>query len=341
MASRGGQFRAAVFALAVLAGAAGAAIGRRTQPGFLPRAGYARGGRGRRLFSSPAADWLYSAPTGPHEDISALVTRLHPHVYTGGPPPTWNWPVQYTNGAHGVTVFNDFCWYGRKDQVATPNVRADGGGWTPSTGSDGHLTVINTSDHMAYDFWRLCVDARGRPKTCPRNCGPRSVGQITAYDLRTSNGAGGGTSSGILGLAGDILPGELAGPGPVRHALSAVAPGSMMSPRLCSAAPATHTDGTVPGGVFCEGAKLRLDPSFRVDALPASAAAKAILKAMQRYGAVITDQTGCDKCLNFYSALPSGAGLDLTGLDALMKHLWIYRSRERLATAAGPSRPAR
>lgn len=100
----------------------------------------------------------------------------------------------------------------------------------------------------------------------------------------------------------------------------------MMNANVCTAAPADHTDGSVAGAVFCEGAKVAMDPSVDVDSLSASAAAKAIMKALQLYGGVITDQTSCSNCFSFYSSV-AGNQPDLSGLGTnLLPHLWIYYS---------------
>lgn len=100
----------------------------------------------------------------------------------------------------------------------------------------------------------------------------------------------------------------------------------MMSPNVCTAAPASHTDGSVSGAVFCEGAKIRMDPSIDIDSLTASPAAKAIMKALQLYGGIITDQSSCSSCMTFYSDL-STSEPDLTGLGSnFLAHIWIYYS---------------
>lgn len=279
----------------------------------------------RAAFPPRRASYLYTPPAGAHADIGAWpgVAALRPalNVHGNG----YDYPVQFSDGTHGATTFDDFGWWHRRDRIAVPNV-GPGGGFHPSTGTDGHLVVINTVTRRAYEFWRLCANAAGAPVTCPGNRSPTSVGWIGTFSLDTSNGVpGGGTASGLSGLAGLILPGEIEHG--IDHALSVIVPGAMNSPRLCSAAPASHTDGTAPGGVFCEGAKLRLDPSVQVDALPATPAAKAILLALQRFGGVITDQSDCAHCLNFYTAL-DGPAPDLTGLaPALLPHLWIYDGR--------------
>lgn len=280
-------------------------------------------GPGLTTFTNNSASWLYSAPTGPYTDISSQTQNLTFVVDSHAG--SWDYPVQFTDGTHGTTTFDDFHWYNRTDQIAVPNVQDGGGGFAPSTGSDGHLVVVDTSTRMFYDFWKLCVNSSGVPITCSGNYSPTSIGQILSGSLNMSNGApGGDTSSGISGLAGVILPNELNTGEAVPHALSVVVPASMANGNICTAAPATHTDGSVSGAVFCQGAKIRMDPSINVDSLSASPAAKAIMKALQIYGGVIVDQSG-GSGVAFYSSLQTDP--DLTGLaQNLGPHVWIYYS---------------
>lgn len=276
--------------------------------------------QGLATLTSSSAAYAYSAPTGAYTDISShsglSYVTLQTHDYG------YDFPIQYTDGTHGTTPFDDSHWYGRTDNIAVPNITTTGG-FYPSTGSDGHLVVVDTSTRTAYPFWRLCTDTNGTPITCSGNYSPTSIGNIKSFSLNTSNGAvDGATASGIAAVAGDILPGELNG-APVPHALLVVIDGALMSPNVCTEAPADNSDGSVSGAVFCEGAKIRMDPSVDVDSLSASAAAKSVMKALQAFGGIIVDQGGCSGCMAFYTNVASRP--DLTGLTTnLLAHLWIY-----------------
>ena len=263
-------------------------------------------------FTSPSAAWLYSPPRGAHRDISALAATLTFSVNTHAE--GFDYPVQYTDGSHGCTLFTDTLRYDLHDRTCVPNPAA---GYAPSHGgwgaNDGHLVVVDTSTGNYYDFWKLEVDAAGRPLST-------NVGAIFTGNLATSNGTPGSTAAGITGLAGDILPGELDCATCLNHALNAAIPGLMNSSRMGHQFPATKTDGR-GHGFFREGAKIRLDPRVDVSKLPASTAARAILRALQLYGGAITDQSG-GTGIGFYSAL--AAPPDLTGLDLIRQHLWIY-----------------
>lgn len=273
----------------------------------------APGATGNRLFTSASADWLYSAPTGTGKDISGTTANMSFGLDThdGG----FDYPVQYTDGTHGCTTFTDTQYYGYKDNICVPN---PANGFQPSTGgwgaNDGHLVIVNTTTRMYYDFWKLLVDKNGNPTST-------NVGQIVQGSLDKGNGTPGTTAAVITGLAGDIMPGELDCATCLNHALQAVVPGGMNSGNVCKQAPAEKTDGGVGGAIFCEGAKLRFDPSINVDSLNVSTAVKAILHALQNYGAVITDQSGGNG-IAFYTALPKAP--DLSGLGVIGQHMQIY-----------------
>lgn len=273
----------------------------------------APGSNSSRLFTNASADWLYSAPAGTGQNISGTTGKMGFGLDThdGG----FDYPVQYTDGTHGCTTFTDSSIFGYKDNICVPN---PANGFHPSTGgwgaNDGHLVVVNTATRMYYDFWKLLVDRNGNPTST-------NVGQIVEGSLDKGNGTPGTTAAVITGLAGDIMPGELDCATCLNHALQAVVPGGMNSGNVCKQAPAEKTDGGVGGAIFCEGAKLRFDPSINVDSLNVSTAAKAILHALQNYGAVITDQSGGNG-IAFYTALPSQP--DLTGFGVVGQHMLIY-----------------
>lgn len=260
----------------------------------------------------PSAAWLDHPPAGPALNISGMASGLTFHLNTrdGG----FDYPVQYADGSRGCTAFTDTRLLNYRDHICVPNPV---GGFHPAYGAwgadDGHLIVVDASNHTYYDFWKLSVDANGQPLST-------NVGQIVSGSL-DGNGTPGTTAAGITGLAGDILPGELACSTCLRHALSVVVPGPLNSTQVGTQAPAAKTDGTVPGAIFREGAKIRFDPSVDVDALPASIAVKAVLHALQDYGGVIVDQTG-GTGITFYTALPVAP--DLTGINLIGQHLWIY-----------------
>lgn len=267
---------------------------------------------GSRLFPGSGADWLYSAPTGTGLNISGVTSGMSFQVntHTQG----FDYPVADTDGSHGCTTFTDTLVYNLGNRICVPN---PANGYYPSVGGygadDGHLVVVDTATGMYYDFWKLYANGNGQPAST-------NVGGIFEGSLY-GNGTPGTTAADITGLAGDILPGELNCATCLNHALSVIVPGGMNSNLVGHQAPAQKTDGSVAGAIFREGAKIRLDPSINVATLNVSTAVKAIMRALQLYGGVITDQTGGSQ-ISFYSALPSPP--DLTGINQIGQHLFIY-----------------
>lgn len=238
---------------------------------------------GLSAYTATAASYLYSQPTGSYTDISADsgLTSVALNTHDGG----FDHPVQFTDGTHGTTEFNDYGFYSQNDDYFVPNITATGG-FFPATGGygadDGHLIVVDTSNRMAYDFFRLCTDSNGTPITCSGNPSAISIGGIKAFSLNASNGTPGTTASGLSTLVGAIMPGELNGSA-MPHALALQIDPDLMNSTVCHETPANYSDGS-GSGPFCEGAKVRMDPSVNVDSLTASAAAKSIMKAFQQYG---------------------------------------------------------
>lgn len=267
---------------------------------------------GTRLFPASAANWLYSAPSGSGLNISSAVGGLGINVnaHDSG----FDYPVEYTDGTHGCTNFTDTLQYAFTDHICVP---LPAGGLFPSVGgwgaNDGHLIIVDTANQTYYDFWKLYVDGNGQPTST-------NVGGIVSGSLN-GNGAPGTTAANLTGLAGDILPGELDCVTCLNHALSVIVPGSMNSNQVGQQAPASKTDGSTPGAIFREGAKIRFDPSVDISQLQASTAVKAIMRALQLFGGVVTDQTGGNG-IGFYSALASTP--DETGFKQVLQHLWIY-----------------
>lgn len=260
----------------------------------------------------PNAAWLYNAPTGAGLNISSMTAGVsfQLNTHSGG----FDYPVAYADGSLGCTNFTDTLVFNDSDRLCVPNppggFHSSYGGWG---NDDGHLVVVDSGAGVYYDFWKLYSGPAGTPTST-------NVGQIVRGNLG-GNGTPGTTAAAITSLAGDILPGELDCATCLNHALSVVVPVTMNSTQIGQQAPAAKTDGTVPGAIFREGAKIRFDPSIDLTALNVSTATRAILRALQLYGGVISDQTG-GTSVGFYSAL--AAPPDLTGLSVTGEHLWIY-----------------
>lgn len=270
-----------------------------------------------RLFTSSGAAWLYSPPSGQGLDISSTLVADN-LGFSLNTVQGFGYPVEYTDGSYGCTTFTDTRYYNYTDKICVPN--PPNGYWPTlgccnGTSNDGHLIVVNSKTLDYYDFWKLFTDGNGHPTST-------NVGKIVSGNLATSDGTPGTTAALVTGLAGDVMPGELDCEDCLQHALNVIVPGSMNSPLLGHQGPPnTWMDGSVQGGIFREGAKIRFDPSVNVDSLPASTAVRAIMKALQKYGGLITDQTGAN-AICIYSDLKQQP--DMTGQDLIKQHLWIY-----------------
>jgi hypothetical protein len=177
----------------------------------------------------------------------------------------------------------------------------------PNPGSDGHAAVIDWSTGRIYEFWQLAkVDATHWTT---------SWGQVTpnAFTGVGNEQLSGGSSkgSGLSGLAGLVRAREISS-GVIDHALNfasnAVTPNALRFPAIKS-------DGTNMAGVpltqtLPEGARIRLDPTVNLDAIPGITRGElAVGKALQKYGAFCADQGGARMSFEFES--PAGdAGSD-------------------------------
>jgi hypothetical protein len=158
-------------------------------------------------------------------------------------------------------------------------------GAEPNSGSDGAMVVIDRSANRVYDFWRLRTTAGGWAS---------SWGGSTALD---GNGSGGATGAGVSVLAGLVRTFEIRA-GRIDHALSF---SSSLSCRGTFRPPAIKTDGTAPvGPCVPEGARIQLDPSVDVDAIPGiTPGEKAVAQALQTYGAFLRDNANVQMAFSF------------------------------------------
>lgn len=156
-----------------------------------------------------------------------------------------------------------------------------------SGGSDGSMVVIDTNTHMGYDFWRA---SRLSLTSWTAAWGTR-------FEMGGSGTGGGATGSGVPLLAGLPRLAEMA-QGQIDHALGFV------SDNTCASVyryPASKTDGR-SGQSNCipEGARIQLDPSIDVDAIPGmTPGEKIVAHALQRYGAYCKDSGGARLAFGF------------------------------------------
>jgi hypothetical protein len=162
-------------------------------------------------------------------------------------------------------------------------------GAKPTTGSDHHLVVID-QDHEL-DMWDAVYDE----SKDIWSAGGRFIGDLYGWGANAAPGkhAGGSVAAGYSGMGGVVRPEEIA-QGHIDHALSLMVP----APKTGYVGPATATDGTSHNPyAIPEGARIQLDPSFDVDAQSWPSWKKTLAKALQNYGAYVSDTGGA---LAFY-----------------------------------------
>jgi hypothetical protein len=181
-------------------------------------------------------------------------------------------------------------------------------------GSDGHLAVADPITNAVYNLW-MAKDG-GAAWTA-------GWGSITPLDGDGRELNGSSTGAGIARFAAVVREAELAA-GVIPHAL-------FFSTNMAAPAqfryPATKTDGSNDDGMpnpIPEGARVQLDPSLDVDALPnLTPAEKTVAKALQTYGAYCGDNGGARMAFLFEYApdKPGYAANGLTGSFASLENI--------------------
>ena len=155
---------------------------------------------------------------------------------------------------------------------------------TPTSGSDHHLTVIEGDREL--DMWDASYDAADDRWSA----GSRFIGALYGWGANAPPGkhAGGAVAAGFSEMGGVVRPEEIA-QGHVDHALSMMIP----HPRIGHVGPATAADGrSRDRNALPEGAHIQLDPAFDVDAQDWPTWEKIIARALQKYGAFVSDTGG-------------------------------------------------
>lgn len=248
----------------------------------------------------PKARWLYEKiPTSPviDPDNGAMVKNLN-------------------SGAHGIAL-NEFGIPFYAADAATPKapVTCTQQGWgdcayvksgarpltaafVPHTGSDGAMVVIDTASRKVDEYWQFKWN-NGAPTT--------TWGFIS--DLDGDGLQSQATGSGVSRAAGITRAKEIAA-GAIDHAL-------VFATSFCKTkahrAPAWKDDGKYagPGGVP-EGARIQIDPALSPDAYGLNKAERAIMVALQTYGAYNIDCTGAPMAFSF-EEVPGNPGADYAG----------------------------
>lgn len=194
-------------------------------------------------------------------------------IFTAGPgTPTRNWTYTNCQGTGGGQVIaSSFA------HVPTPrNLIA-------SRGTDKATAIYQPSTRTYWDFWRARKNARGHWSAC-------WGGKITNYPGNPGIFPHplGATATGLPLGAFVIRISELQH-GTIDHAINLI---TVRTQKHCFSWPASRDDGNTTGrNIPCEGQRFRLNPYFNASRLY-SPAARMIARALQVYGAIITDKGG-------------------------------------------------
>jgi hypothetical protein len=199
----------------------------------------------------------------------------------------WGIPLAYANPVSeqydvGCTMFN--CQTNGTSRI--PRYAEPNSGW------DGHLAVFDPSTGQELDMWQGVYDpdadtwsASGRTVTAA------DWGAACALGIRCG---GGGTAAGFLELGGVIRPEEIL-QGHIDHALTLSTPYVRARYIACPATNYWASEGPMyfddPNAVPL-GAHVQLDPKFNVDVQSWPEYEKIVARALQKYGAYITDVSG-------------------------------------------------
>ncbi|MFI5909241.1 hypothetical protein [Dactylosporangium sp. NPDC051541] len=154
---------------------------------------------------------------------------------------------------------------------------------TPSRGTDAAVTIYQPSTDTYWDFWRAEQAPDGHWSAC-------WGGQIEHYSRNPGIFANplGATATGLPMGAFTIRIEELRR-GYIDHAVNIA---TVRTRAGCHSWPATRDDGNTEGAdIACEGQRFRLDPMFDVSTVR-SPVGRMIARAMQEYGAILTDKAG-------------------------------------------------
>jgi hypothetical protein len=151
-----------------------------------------------------------------------------------------------------------------------------------SQGTDNEIAIYQPATDTYWDFWRARRDDAGQWSAC-------WGGKIEHYSRNPGQHTAplGATASGLPLGAFVIRIAELRR-GRIDHAVNIA---TVRTRAGCASWPANRTDGAFEGtDIACQGQRFRLDPAFDVGTLN-NPAARIIARAMQEYGAIVTDKS--------------------------------------------------
>jgi hypothetical protein len=170
-----------------------------------------------------------------------------------------------------------------------------------AAGTDRHLVVYQTGTDTMWEFWNFYHQADGYhagagARIADVQTSPGIVADVSAQPFPAPYGA---TATGLPLLGGLMTPAELRA-GRIEHVLAVAIAHPLM--RFTRSWPAQRSDGDSTDACdIPEGARFRLPPDLDLDALKLPPVARAIARAVQKYGFVVRDRADA---VTFYAQDP-------------------------------------
>lgn len=238
---------------------------------------------------APTSAWNTALPVNPVLDpkSAAMITSVTPsgrayaNIYAYGDP-----VFTATAGTATARVDCTMPWGTCDLEGKDVRIPADA---RPTTGTDGRMIVVDLAARTSCDFWQA--------RKVSATSWTTSWGTCASLDGDGRGPSGGATGGGVNTLTGVVRTFEMRNLS-IPHALSLATNNSC---RTVFRFPATKTDGS-SSRTDCipEGARLQLDPSIDVNALPGiTPGEKAVARALQTYGAINRDNSGSPLSMSF------------------------------------------
>ncbi len=159
----------------------------------------------------------------------------------------------------------------------------------PDPARDAHMAIVDVERGIAWDMWHVRIREDGEYESCTgMYYRLDSQGVWRTADFPINNGEslhfyGPSRAAGVPAIAGLVMQWEIE-QGHIEHKLAFATNNALQR----FVPPAAWTDGAHDDGPV-EGCVLQLDPTLNLDSFNLSAAARAIARALQEYGAVDVD----------------------------------------------------
>lgn len=185
---------------------------------------------------------------------------------------------------HPGHPFGHHAGFSREPVPVPPNVQ-------PDQESDAHLALVDEQARLGWDMWAAERQADGTWRSCTgMKYSLDGPGVFDPAEFPIRNGEsihlyGPSRATGVPAIAGLILHDDVMAD-EIPHKLAfAIRTSGLLAHHF---PPTIWTDGAIPNGQPA-GIVVQLDPTLDLDAFPLTRGARAVARALQRYGAVLVD----------------------------------------------------